>query len=187
MLLYIFSSLLIIYAWSMPIRSHDHQEKEALLSDAKTYNGTEEGFIGLSACSWHSYKQCDSAWGSQPLGTGGGNTICSAGCAMTSVAMMLGHYGVNNENPGELNKWLDSHGGYADGDLLVWSAVDSLGSPHPSYQGQEKPSVATLQTALSECHGLVANVRSGSHWVLLTGYAGNDVFYVNDPGFAQTT
>jgi hypothetical protein len=37
---------------------------------------------------WTEYKQCDSSWGSNGLGTCS-QTICSAGCAMSSVAMIL--------------------------------------------------------------------------------------------------
>jgi hypothetical protein len=48
-------------------------------------------------------------------------------------------------------------------------------------------SSATLQSGLAACHGIVANVRGGSHWVLLTGFAGGDSFTVNDPGFSQAT
>jgi hypothetical protein len=33
------------------------------------------------------FKQCDSAWGGQRLGTCTGTTICDAGCAICSVAM----------------------------------------------------------------------------------------------------
>jgi len=36
------------------------------------------------------YKQCDTRWGSQQLGTCS-ETICSAGCLMTSLAMALDH------------------------------------------------------------------------------------------------
>ena len=37
---------------------------------------------------WTEYKQCDSKWGNNQLGTCS-QTICSAGCAMSSVAMIL--------------------------------------------------------------------------------------------------
>eukprot|EP01083_Nonionella_stella_P231529 817528_1 len=157
MLSFIFC-LLLIYVSSMPIPK-DHQSRSALLKEAQEYNKTNT-FIGLGACRFHSWKQCDSAWGNDKLGTGGGQTICSAGCAMTSVANMLGHYNVS-KNPGELNQWLDSHNGYASGDLIIWSSVDSLGNPHPSYMGQEHPTSAELQDGIKACHGLIANVRSG--------------------------
>ena len=80
--------------------------------------------------SYASYKQCDSAWGSNGLGVSGcGETICSVGCAMTSVAMMLN----DGKNPGSLNSWLKNNGGYS-GCLIVWSAVNSLGK---TYVGKE--------------------------------------------------
>jgi hypothetical protein len=37
---------------------------------------------------WTEYKQCDSRWANNKLGTCS-QTICSAGCAMSSVAMVL--------------------------------------------------------------------------------------------------
>lgn len=37
---------------------------------------------------WTAFKQCDSRWGGNRLGTCG-LTVCQAGCAMSSVAMFL--------------------------------------------------------------------------------------------------
>lgn len=134
-------------------------------------------------CSWAAYKQCDSRWANDHLGTSS-NTICSAGCAMSSLAMYLTTRG-HSFTPKTLNEWLIGNGGYASGDLLVWSAANKLGL---SYQGQEHGvSVDVLKSGLASCHGIIANVRDGSHWVLLTGYAGGDSFYVHDPGFNQDT
>lgn len=53
--------------------------------------------------------------------------------------------------------------GYADGDLLVWSAVDSTYGV--SYQGQERPSIDAMVSGLGSCHGLIANVRGGTQFV----------------------
>jgi hypothetical protein len=39
-------------------------------------------------------------------------------------------------NPSSLNQWLDGHGGYESGDLLVWGSVNVLGV---SFQGMELP------------------------------------------------
>ena len=71
------------------------------------------------------FKQCDSRWGSHQLGTSSA-TICSAGCAMSSVAMGLAGVG-KNYNPGTLNDWLKGHGGYVSGDLIVWGSVSPIG------------------------------------------------------------
>jgi hypothetical protein len=61
-------------------------------------------------------RQCDSRWANQRLGTSG-QTICQAGCAMSSVAMLLAGRG-QNFNPSTLNSWLINHGGYVQGDEL---------------------------------------------------------------------
>jgi hypothetical protein len=67
----------------------------------------------------------------------------------------------------------------------VWSAVDATYGV--AYQGQQKVTAAVLAAGIAACHGLFANVRSGSHWVLITGYNGGTTFAVNDPGFSQAT
>eukprot|EP00043_Microstomoeca_roanoka_P018980 m.207899 g.207899 ORF g.207899 m.207899 type:complete len:185 (+) comp16921_c1_seq3:2136-2690(+) len=131
---------------------------------------------------WTLYKQCDSAWGNDRLGTSS-DTICSAGCAMSSVAMLLNTRGVGF-NPASLNNWLIQNGGYESGDLIVWSAVDKLGKT--AFQGIENPAMSDVIDGLNACHGIIANVRGGTHWVLLTGYAGSGKFKVNDPGFSTT-
>ena len=133
---------------------------------------------------WTLYKQCDSAWGSQELGTCS-DTICSAGCAMSSVAMILSTKANPSTNPSQLNSWLKSNGGYASGCLIIWSSVNAFGTV--TYIGQENPTEAEICSGLSAGHGLVANVRGGSHWVLLTGCNGGGVYRVNDPGFNSTT
>jgi hypothetical protein len=154
----------------------------AALPEAPAANWTTATTAG--ACNWTAYKQCDPAWKNEKLGTSPTNTICSAGCAMSSLSMYLTTRG-HKYTPGTLNKWLNGHGGYADGDLLVWGAVNSLGV---SYQGKETDvSVATLTAGLAACHGIIANVRSKTHWVLLTGHASGSTFNVHDPGFAQAT
>ena len=48
-------------------------------------------------------------------------------------------------------------------------------------------SEAAICSGVAAGHGIIANVNGGSHWVLITGCAGNGVFYVNDPGFNRNT
>lgn len=134
---------------------------------------------------WVSYKQCDSQWGANQLGTCSSDTICTAGCAMSSVAMMLTTKGASN-NPGQLNSWLKSNGGYSSGCLINWSSVNKFGVV--TFIAKEPTATESeICNGLSAGHGLVANVHNGGHWVLLTGCAGNGVFYVNDPYYSTTT
>eukprot|EP00456_Euglypha_rotunda_P048707 TRINITY_DN3903_c0_g1_i8.p1 TRINITY_DN3903_c0_g1~~TRINITY_DN3903_c0_g1_i8.p1 ORF type:complete len:113 (-),score=11.83 TRINITY_DN3903_c0_g1_i8:170-508(-) len=77
------------------------------------------------------FSQCDPRWGNIPLGFSTTDTICSAGCAMTSVCMALYTWNAVIYNdiayPTDFNQWLMNNNGYADGDLLVWNSVAALG------------------------------------------------------------
>jgi len=128
---------------------------------------------------WVLFKQCDPVWGHNGLGRCS-LTICQAGCAMTSVAMILHTKGMNL-NPSSLNKWLDREGGYVDGCDIVWASVDKMG--RTTFQGIFSESYTTLCSKIREGHGVVANVMNGEHWVLLTGCDGSGNYYVNDPGY----
>ena len=80
--------------------------------------------MGLSRL-YPMYKQCDPKWSSNPLGTSS-NTICSAGCLMSSASMALAGTG-HDSNPATLNDWLKANGGYVSGDLFVWASINKLG------------------------------------------------------------
>jgi hypothetical protein len=97
--------------------SYALDEKTAL---AYTYNLTHSSVDQYDKLmgGWVSYKQCDPAWSSQQLGYCS-LTICSAGCAMSSVAMMLSTKGAWY-NPGTLDSWLTQNGGYANGCDIIW-------------------------------------------------------------------
>lgn len=166
----------------LQVNKYTEAAMRALLNSTQNHEALSAGNKS-SNCAFGTFKQCDSRWGNNKLGTST-NTICRAGCAMSCVSMILAGRGAS-VNPGTLNQWLTSNGGYASKDLIIWSAVDSHFGV--SYQGQIKPDSSTLQSKLKSCAGLIANVRGGSHWVLLTGYQGSDIFSVHDPGFNQAT
>jgi hypothetical protein len=96
------------------------------IASAYSYNSTDLDIPSASDSAsepvgrggWVSYKQCDSAWANQQLGFCS-LTICSAGCAMSSVAMILSTKGAWN-NPGQLDTWLSNNGGYANGCDIYW-------------------------------------------------------------------
>ncbi len=93
-------------------------------------------------------SQQDGAWAGTPPGSSTTDTVGSEGCAITAVAMMLRHYGIDTD-PGRFNGWLTANGGYAFDDQLIWAAVTT-------------------------------------YFVLLTGYAANGGFVINDPWFADS-
>mmetsp|Transcript_9147 Transcript_9147/g.21952 ORF Transcript_9147/g.21952 Transcript_9147/m.21952 type:complete len:226 (+) Transcript_9147:52-729(+) len=142
---------------------------------------------GRCACgggaSWAYYSQCDPKWSSQELGTCS-KTICEAGCAMSSVSMILKTLGVPTD-PGALDHWLTTNGGYASGCEIVWGSVDRYGKTQ--FGGFGSITESNICAEISKGSGLVANVHSGRHWVLLTGCSGGGVFTVNDPGYNTKT
>ena len=125
------------------------------------------------------FKQCDSRWGSERLGTSS-NTICSAGCLMSSCSMALAGTG-HNYNPSTLNKWLTANGGYASGDLLIWGSLNSLGLTFEGKVGNSQ-----IKTKLDQGKVVILNVHNGGHWVLAYAYSGDNIM-VNDPGYSTTS
>ena len=125
------------------------------------------------------YKQCDPQWANEQLGTSS-NTICKAGCTMSSVAMALSGTG-HSFNPSTLNKWLKANGGYVSGDLFVWGSINSLGLSY-----QTKVANSQIKANLDAGKVVICNVHNGGHWVLAYGYSGNSIL-VNDPGYSTTS
>ena len=126
------------------------------------------------------YSQCDSRWKGDRLGTSSA-TICSAGCLMSSVAMMMAGNNVKingaETTPKTLNTWLTSNGGYAQGNLFVWGSVAKFGF---SYTGRFN-AASDVKAKMNQGQICILNVNNGGHWVLATGSDANG-FTVNDPG-----
>jgi len=76
-------------------------------------------------------------------------------------------------------------GGYVSGNLLVWGAANAWGTIKLQnyYSGYGSLGQGSLQGMISRGQPVVVNVRSGGHWVLVTGYGGGNTYIVNDSGF----
>lgn len=99
---------------------------------------------------------------------------------MSSAAMALSGIG-HSYNPGTLNTWLKNNGGYASGDLFVWTAIDKFGI---TYAG--RISNSAIKSNIDAGHIVICNVHNGAHWVLAHGHSGDNIL-VNDPGFSTTS
>lgn len=126
------------------------------------------------------YKQCDSRWGSESLGTST-NTICGAGCLMSSAAMALTAIG-SNYNPSSLNAWLNGHGGYVSQDLFVWASINPLGVKFLGFINRN-----AISSNLANDNIVILNVHNGGHWVLATQMLNSNTVAVNDPGYSTTS
>jgi len=132
-------------------------------------------------------SQQDGAWASAPLGSSTTETVGSAGCAITAVTMMLGHYGIDTD-PGGFNTWLTGNGGYAFDDQLIWAGVTTYTGGRVAFSGWFGPDLGLIQRELDAGRPVVAEVQLGGnqHFVLLTGYGSDTGFVINDPWFADT-
>ena len=141
--------------------------------------------VAAVASSYPIYKQCDSRWGSDQLGSSSA-TICSAGCLMSSVSMVLADCSKSISGavatPRTLNSWLRNNGGYVQGNLFVWGSVGSfgLGFVGKAYSAND------IQSYFRQGKAVILNVNNGGHWVLMTGISGSS-YLVNDPGYARTS
>jgi len=124
------------------------------------------------------YSQNDPQWKGLKHGTSG-STIGATGCTITALSMMLHSIGYE-ENPKTVNEKLTNNGGYASGNLIVWSAIQKIWPRAKfswrgySYTDDDNAKVADAIKKYGSC--LVAvngapiggNTRDG-HWVLYIG------------------
>jgi hypothetical protein len=131
-------------------------------------------------------NQQDGAWAGARLGTSPTETIGSAGCAITAVAMMLRYYGIKTD-PGTFNAWLTADGGYAFDDQLIWNAVTHYSAGRVAFSGWLGPDPNVIATELDAGRPVVAEVQLGGnqHFVLLTGYTLSGGLVIDDPWFGD--
>ncbi len=160
-----------------------HVTTGEIVKIGESLGGLEEQGLGRQASNVPYFNQCRGHWSGNRLGTCG-TTICRAGCAMSNVAMVLRYYGANAD-PGSLNSWLTSHGGYQSGCLIRWGTAANYhsGTTFITYSGRNW---GRLRAELNNGYPVIVRVnnRGGQHWVLVTHYSGN-TYYINDPGYSS--
>eukprot|EP00823_Brevimastigomonas_motovehiculus_P009331 TRINITY_DN89_c0_g2_i1.p1 TRINITY_DN89_c0_g2~~TRINITY_DN89_c0_g2_i1.p1 ORF type:complete len:181 (+),score=10.59 TRINITY_DN89_c0_g2_i1:77-619(+) len=133
---------------------------------------------------WVLYKQCDPRWGSKNLGTCT-YTLCGAGCAVSSMAMLLTTKGIKNLNPDTMNTYLIANGGFTHGCDIVWSAADKFGVV--KFVAWEVASEQEICAGLNAGHGIIGHVDNFHHFILLKRCLGGGVYEVLDPLYDRTT
>ena len=117
------------------------------------------------------FSQRDPRWAADLLGSSE-ITIGKAGCLVTAAATMMADWGVTTD-PGRLNAWLRSHGGYVRGNLLTFSTLAGLGAQCLGYVDcKTVPAPVTrMRDALSARNVVLAAVDWSpggtvqTHWV----------------------
>jgi hypothetical protein len=149
--------------------------------------GSPIGAAADSSMSIAVMGQQEAAWAGAPLGTSASESIGSAGCAITSVTMMLRYYGMDTD-PGAFNAWLTANGGYAYDDQLIWDGVTRYSGGRVTFSGWLGPDLGVIGAELDAGRPVVAEVRLGvnQHFVLLTGYTTEGGIELNDPWFGDS-
>lgn len=159
---------------------------QALLSEAKAQLASFTAFaqnaggkgllVNQTSCDqWGCYyNQRDAAWGDSPLNATK-YTLASAGCLVTSLAMVLTHYGYSNVTPETINSDSGNFASYYPAYLLYTIRVDGTTVTRKSASID-----ATLATGNPVIVGM--HVFGGTHFIVLTsGKRGN--YLMRDPYF----
>ena len=116
------------------------------------------------------YSQRDSKWSNNKLGTSN-HTIGQSGCVITSICNLLLKHGYEI-TPDEANERIKNAGGYANGNLIIWSKLkDALPVEAYRYYGYDNNKVSQAiednKGCLVEASG--ARIGGSKHWTLFTG------------------
>jgi len=140
----------------------------------------------------------DVPWANDQLGSCS-LTVGQAGCAITSVAMLIDYYYANqpencgNDNqsdcftdPGGFNAWLRNSGGYAQGCLIRWAVAPGIADGRMWFVGQKWGNLTQLEgdidAELQQGYPVVVQVynsQKGTHFVPIIGKV-NGEYIIND-------
>lgn len=165
------------------------------IKSASCNNGDASCSGSASSGPFASWKQYKGPWVDVVLGNSS-ETIRSAGCLVTSVAMLIAKSGVDTTidefNPGSFVEHLNTHNGFS-GANFMWNSVTSA-APNFSYQGKVNVADLSRKEKLNRLKGLldrgfyvVAEVKgsTGQHWVAIDGLSGDSILMM-DPGSEST-
>lgn len=136
------------------------------------------------------FKQCDPAWGNNPYDDGGsGCTICSSGCGITSLAIVLASLGLN-ETPATVAEYAIQIGARRDCGKTgqVGTSMLTLVSSPKSNWGVQSRSYSNFDEAmqlLDQKKWLITSIKNypcksgtcftGGHLIVLTGKVGDNI------------
>jgi hypothetical protein len=129
------------------------------------------------------FAQSDERWANVPLGPSPTDTLSSAGCAVSSAAMILASYGVDTD-PLRLNEFLNQNNGYTPQAWIEWSVAARLSPEKVRFVYEDDPSFQLIDDNLERGNPVIVRLRYTSgitHFVVICGKDGPDYLIV-DPG-----
>lgn len=127
------------------------------------------------------FLQGDPQWGNDQLGNSPG-TMGGEGCAVSSAAMVLSHYGMDVD-PGRLNVFLKQHLGYEGQAWLRWESAAEYSSGLIEKAYEDLPSYARIDWNLLRGNPVIVRLRLHdgiTHFVVIVGKRGFD-YLIRDP------
>lgn len=166
----------------------------------KHYNAAENGYTLNATCVKTSsvegaegWKQCDPRWGNMYVGS---KTICSIGCALTSISIQLARSGVQLNvsgefNPGTFMQTHKSNGGFSD-NIITWNVSRiapnfKLIASHEALYGTKENKINTLKKYAADGEYIVLGVRHGvgqdiGHYVAYNDSSSDEIFIFDPAG-----
>ena len=166
----------------------------------KHYNAAENGYTLNATCVKTSsvegaegWKQCDPRWGNMYVGS---KTICSIGCALTSISIQLARSGVQLNvsgefNPGTFMQTHKSNGGFSD-NIITWNVSRiapnfKLIASHEALFGTKENKINTLKKYAADGEYIVLGVRHGvgqdiGHYVAYNDSSSDEIFIFDPAG-----
>lgn len=129
------------------------------------------------------FAQSDAQWGSDSLGPSTTDTLSSAGCAVSSCAMILASYGVDTD-PQRLNDFLKLNNGFTSEAWLKWEIAAQLSPGRVKFIYEDDPSFQLIDENLERGNPVIIRLRYPSgitHFVVICGKDGLD-YLITDPG-----
>jgi hypothetical protein len=121
------------------------------------------------------FFQDDPRWNQEQLGTSN-DTIGSAGCALSAVAMVLRFYGVDVD-PKKLNDYLIEHNGYEREAWIKWEVAATFPPNKAIHRYEDYPSYGLIDWNLLWGNPVIIRIHrvtGKTHFLLLVGKQGFD-------------
>jgi hypothetical protein len=128
------------------------------------------------------FRQNDARWGKDPLGPSN-DTLGSAGCAVSSAAMVLASYGIETD-PQRLNSFLSEREGYTPRGWVYWEKAAEMAPERVRHVYEDLPSHRLIDTNLLRGNPVIVRLRypgGTTHFVVIAGKDGFD-YLTRDPG-----
>ena len=127
---------------------------------------------------WGAYfNQRDTRWAAVGVGPAA-HPVWQIGCLLSDLAMVYSHFGMRSVTPATIA----SHAGWFDGRGAIYNSA--LKIPGHTTVANRNPTPAWIAAQVAAGHPVIVgmNLPSGAtHFVVLTGRAGDSDYWVNDP------